>query len=234
MHAQSGALGQHAGVPARLLLLALAALVAAGCSGMDAVAMVDPGSSPVTADVGELRVLRHRDDPTAGDRWIDVLEADPSVFERTGSFREEASRTAEDHEPADVRQLYEAVAPGRTLVVRMDCRGCGRDGVPSTRPEDTALLVWELVAGEGSALGLGASALTPGDVRDVQVGDHVVVVQEDGAPELEPLAADAVLRLVATHPDPRIDVFAVVGVGRGAAVYGPGGERAYPVRASAG
>ena len=70
----------------RAALLVFAGLAAAGC-GMDAAAMIDPGPSPVTADVGDLRVLRHRDDPTAGDRWVDVLEADPAVFERTGSFR---------------------------------------------------------------------------------------------------------------------------------------------------
>jgi len=123
-----------------LLALLLGAALAAGCGG-DTAAMVGPGSPPATADVGDLRVLRHRDDPTAGDRWIDVLDAHPAVFERTGSFREEGSRTAADDEAADVHLLYEARSPGSTLVVRMDCRGCGDDGVPSTTVEDTRLLV---------------------------------------------------------------------------------------------
>lgn len=215
-------LRQHAGVPARLLALVLLGLVAAGCGGMDAAAMVDPGTSPVTAEVGDLRVLRHRDDPTAGDRWIDVLHADPSVFERTGSFREEGSRTAEDDEPADVRLLYEVVAPGRTLVVRMDCRGCGPDGVPDTAPADTRLLVWELVAGEGGELGLGASALQAGEVSDVEVGDHVVVVRP-ASDERELRSHDGeVVRLVAagTSDGLRVDVFAAVGPGRSSIGHG--------------
>jgi len=224
-------LGQHAGVR-RVFALVLLGVLAAGCGGLDAAAMVDPGTSPVTAEVGDLRVLRHRDDPTAGDRWIDVLHADPTVFERTGSFREEGSRTAEDGEPADVRLLHEARAPGRTLVVRMDCRGCGPDGVPDTAPEDTRLLVWELVAGEGGDLALGASALRAGEVADVEVGDHVVVVEPDDRFDRNVLPTDSVLRLVATHAAPRLDVYAVVGEGRGGAVYGPAGELTYPVRAT--
>jgi len=129
-------------VPARRLaaLFAGATLALAACAG-DTAALVDPGDRPVTADVGDLRVLRHRDDPTAGDRWTTVLEAHPEVFERTSTFREEGSRTAADDEAADVHLLYEARSPGSTLVVRMDCRGCGDDGVPSTTVEDTRLLV---------------------------------------------------------------------------------------------
>lgn len=229
---------QHAGVPsARRAAALLAGLLLAGaCGDLDEAVLVDPGTSPVTADLGELRVLRHRDDPPAGDRWIDVLEADPSVFERTGDFREEGDRTAAAHEPADVRLLYEAVAPGRTLVVRLDCRGCGPDGVPTTRPEDTELLVWELVSDRGGELALGPSALVAGEVADVVVGDHVVVVrQADDGFDLQPLPAGAVLRLVATRSSPRrIDVFAVVAPGSGGAVYGPAGELTYPVRATAG
>lgn len=232
MRTPASVLRQHAPVPGRLLLLALAGLAAAGCGGMDAVAMVGPGAPPVTADVGELRVLRHHDDPPAGDRWVDVLDADASVFERTGSFREEGSRTAAAHEPADVRLLYEARAPGRTLVVRMDCHGCGPDGVPTSRPEDTRVLVWELVAGGVGETSLGPSALSAGQVTDVAVGDHVVVVEPGGRATRGVLPADAVLRLVATHDDPRVDVYAVVAEGTGAAVYGPGGEGTYPVRAT--
>ncbi|HEX4903514.1 MAG TPA: hypothetical protein VFV42_11930 [Acidimicrobiales bacterium] len=214
----------------RLALLTLAGLVAAGC-GMDAAAMVDAGTSPVTAQVGDLRVLRHRDDPTAGDRWVDVLEADPAVFERTGTFREEGSRTAEPDEAADARLLYEAIAPGSTLVVRMDCRGCGPDGVPTTRPEDTRLLVWELRVDGGDEPTFGPRTLAAREVTDVEVGDHVVVVEPDERLERGVLPADSVLRLVATQDEPRLDVYAVVAEGRGAAVYGPAGELTYPVRA---
>lgn len=221
-------LRHHATVPGRSLLLALAVLTVAGCAGMDTAAMVGPGASPVTADVGELRVLRHRDDPPAGDRWVDVLDADTSVFARTGSFREEGSRTAAAHEAADVRLLYEARGPGRTLVVRMDCQGCGSDGVPTSRPGDTRVLVWELVAGGVRETQLGPSALSAGQVTDVTVGDHVVVVEPGGTREVLP--DDAVLRFVATHDDPRVDVYAVVAEGTGAAAYGAGAP-SYPVRA---
>lgn len=228
-------MGHHAAVPLsrRLLALLAGALLVAGCGG-DTAALVDPGESPVTADVGDLRVLRHRDDPTAGDEWIDVLEADPAVFERTGSFREEGSRTAEPDHAADVRLLYEARSPGSTLVVRMDCRGCGDDGIPSTPVEDTELLAWSLVAGHGSGPErLGAAALTPHAVTDVRVGDHVVVVRpRDDERTRQPLPADAVLRLVASTDEPRlIDVFAVVSEGAGGVAYGPAGELSYSVRA---
>lgn len=218
----------------RLATLVAVALAAGGCGG-DTAALVDPGESPVTADVGDLRVLRHHDDPTAGDEWIDVLDAHPDVFERTGSFREQGSRTAEPGDPADVRLLYEARSAGSTLVVRMDCRGCGDDGVPSTDVEDTGLLVWQLLAGSGrGAERLGGAALVPGEVVAVEVGDHVVVVREGGdGLERQPSGEDAVLRLVATASEPRrVDVFAVVGTGLGSVVYGRDGEVTYPVRAT--
>lgn len=227
MPSPRSALGQHAGVPVRVLALVLLGAAVAGCGGMDAAAMVGPGASSVTADVGDLRVLRHRDDPTDGDRWIDVLAADPAVFERTASFREEGSRTAEPHEPADVRLLYEAAGTGRTIVVRMDCRGCGADGVPSTRPEDTPLLVWELVAGDGGELAVGPGGLVAGETTAVDVGDHVVVVRGDDDPTQAP--DDEVLRLVGTTDVPRrdlrVDVYAAVGAGR-ADLAVPGGELA--------
>lgn len=210
-----------------------AALLVAACAG-DTAALVDPGGPPVTADVGDLRVLRHRDDPTAGDRWVTVLEADPEVFERTGSFREEGSRTAEDDEAADVRLLYEARGAGRTMVVRMDCRGCGDDGVPETPVEETELIVWELVAGpDQGRTRLGRSALVPGQAVDVEVGDHVVVVEPDRRFDRQALVEGSVLRLVATHDRPTIDVYAVVSAGTGAAVYGAAAELTYPVRATA-
>jgi len=217
-------------VPARRLaaLFAGATLALAACAG-DTAALVDPGDRPVTADVGDLRVLRHRDDPTAGDRWTTVLEAHPEVFERTSTFREEGSRTAEDGEPADQRLLYEARSAGRTVLVRMDCRGCGADGVPETAVADTRLLVWTLVAGRGGPTRLGPSALVADGGQAVEVGDHVVVVEPGSR---RPARLDGeVLRLVATHDDPRIDVYAVVAPGTGAAVYGDVG---YAVRAAGG
>jgi len=223
-------------VPAhrRLVLLCAGAALAVAACGGDTAAMVDPGGPPVTADAGDLRVLRHRDDPTAGDEWITVLEAHPEVFERTGAFREEGSRTAEDDEPADQRLLYEARGSGRTLLVRLDCRRCGADGVPSTPVEETELLVWTLVSGSGGGpTRLGPSALVPGEDAEVEVGDHVVVVEPDDRLDRQPLLGGEVLRLVATHDAPRIDVYAVVAPGRGAAVYGGGAEVTYPVVATA-
>jgi hypothetical protein len=219
----------------RLATLVAVALAVAGCGGGGGTAaLIDPGESPVTADVGDLRVLRHRDDPTAGDEWIDVLEAHPDVFERTGAFREEGSRTAEPDDPGDVRLLYEARSPGSTLVVRMDCRGCGDDGVPSTPVEGTELLAWELVAGSRSGPErYGDGAAVAGEVAEVRVGDHLVVVRE-GADTSE-LELDArpgqqpVLRLVASTDEPRqIDVFAGVGVGAVGIVDPASGDR-YPV-----
>ena len=209
----------------RLLAVLLAAGALAACTEMDEAELVDPGTR-VVADPGELRVLRHHDDPTAGDEWIDVLAPDPAVVVATDRFREADSRHAEEDQPADVRLLYEAVDEGRTVLVRLNCRSC-RDGVPATDPDDTEVLVWDFLVGTAGdeQLLLGPAAVTPGRPHVVAPGEHVVVVREPGADRrLAPFEGD-VLRLSARHePDDGaellIDVFTAVGPGEVTLAYG--------------
>lgn len=235
-------MGQHAPVlpPGRaaLALLVLASLFGA-CSDagfdFDEAAMVDPGTSQVTADPGQLRVLRYHDDPTAGDDWTTVLAPEPAVMTATGAFREAASRTADDDEPADVRLLYEAVAPGRTLLVQVNCRGCDdRVGVPETDVEDTGIHVWDLLVGEGGELLLSGAAATAGEEHETTLGEHVVVVREpDALRELGPLDEEVLVHVARHVPDAGanllVDVFAAVGEGGATITYGNGQGDEYPV-----
>jgi hypothetical protein len=221
-------------LPVLAAALVLGAL-AAGCTEMDEAALVDPGEQRVAADAGDLRVLRHHDDPPAGDEWLDVLEPDPAVVTRTGAFREDDSRHAEADEAADLRLLYEGAGEGRTILVRMNCRGC-RDGVPALPPEDVELLVWEFVIGDPGDREptLGSAAIAPGRAHQVGVGDHVVVVRAARGGSVEGLD-DEVLRLVASHEpggagDLAVDVFAAVGSGETSFRYGPGPLDGYAVR----
>jgi hypothetical protein len=218
-----------------LLALLVPALLAAGCGEMDEAELVEPGEPVVEAEPGQLRVLRHRDDPTAGDRWLDVLTPVPAVVVPTDRFREEGSRQADEDEAADLRLLYEAVARGRTLLVRLNCRACDR-GVPETDPDDTEVLVWDFVvdgAGDRDAA-LGGSAATPGRVHTSTVGEHVVVVRDADAVRVIDASDGGVLRLVARHvPEDGarvlVDVFTAVGAGETTLAYG---DDEYPVRIS--
>lgn len=221
-------MGQHADVRPRRLLVAvvLGSLPAAGCGPFDEAALVDPGAATVEAEPGQLRVLHHRDDPTAGDDWRDVLSADPGVVVATERFREADSRDADDDEPADVRLLYEAVAEGRTVLVQLNCRSCD-DGVPSTAPEDTEVLVWDFVVGgaDDAPPSLGRGAARVGRPHGAAVGDHVVIVRPPGSVgEARDVDGD-VLRLVARHEpsdgaDLVVDVFAAVAAGETRLAYG--------------
>lgn len=210
----------------RLLAVLLAASALAACTEMDEAALVDPGTTQIEADPGELRVLRHHDDPIAGDQWIDVLTPDPAVVVPTDRFREADSRHADEDQPADLRLLYEAVDDGRTVLVRLNCRSC-RDGVPATDPDDTEVLVWDFLVGtaDDEELLLGHAALTPDRLHVAEPGEHVVVVRGPGAEEeLAPLEGD-VLRLTARHvPDDGaellVDVFTAVGPGEVTLAYG--------------
>ena len=214
-------------------------VLAAGCGDMDEAALAGPDEHLVEADPGELRVLRHHDDPTAGDEWVDVLEPDPGVVARTGEFRQDDSRHADDDEAADRRLLYEGVAEGRTVLVRLDCRAC-RDGVPATDPDDTELLVWEFVVGDpgDAAPTLGDTAAVPGRAHQTDVGEHVVVVRSAGAEGRIDGLDPEVLRLVARHrPDgdgggPAVDVFTAIGPGETTFRYGTVPGEGYVVRVS--
>lgn len=218
---------QHAGVrPAPLLAAVLVAVSATACGAMDEAELVDPGAVQVTAEPGQLRVLRHHDDPGAGDDWRTVLPADADVVAETGRFREADSRHAGDDEAADVRLLYEGVAEGRTVLVQVNCRGC-EDGVPATDPDSTGILVWDFVVGGGRAVEptLGRAAAREGETQDMARGEHVVVVRgpdDDG----DVGAFDtAVLRRIARHVPAdgsalSVDVFAAVGPGATTLAYG--------------
>lgn len=219
--------------------LILAAALAGACSDagleMDAAVLVDAGTEQVVADPGQLRVLRYHDDPTAGDDWTTVLAAEPTVVAATGSFREAASRTPEDDEPADARLLYEAVAPGRTLLVQLNCRGCdGASGVPETDIGSTGLHVWDFVVGDGGELALSTAARA-GEEHDAQLGEHVVVVRRPGQPDtLAELDGDVLVHVARHRPDDGadllVDVFAAVGEGPATVTYGGGGSGdEYPV-----
>lgn len=206
-------------------LLAVGALGAA-CAEMDEAALVEPGSSQIAADPGELRVLRHHDDPTAGDDWIDVLVPDPAVVVPTDRFREADSRHADEDQPADVRLLYEAVDEGRTALVRLNCRSC-EGGVPTTDPEDTEVLVWDFAVGAAidAEPALGDAAATPARPHVAAVGEHVVIVRGPDDDEGDPPGDDDVVRLVARHrpedgADLLVDVYAAVGPGEATLVYG--------------
>lgn len=224
-------------LPVLAAALVLGAL-GAGCTEMNQAALVDPGEQRVAADAGDLRVLHHHDDPPAGDEWVDVLEPDPGVVTRTGQFREDGSRHAEDDQAADLRLLYEGAGEGRTVFVRMNCRGC-RHGVPASPPEDVELLVWEFVVGDAGDRQptLGTAAIGPGRARQVDVGDHVVVVRAAGhGGSVEGLDGE-VLRLVASHApagagDLAVDVFAAVGSGETTFRYGAAPLDDYVVRVS--
>lgn len=219
-----------------LPILLAVGLLAAGCSEMDEAVLVEPGTPVVDAQPGQLRVLRHRDDPAAGDRWIDVLAPDRSVVVATDRFREEDSRHADDDEAADVRLLYETVDAGRTVLVRLNCVRCD-DGIPATDAGSTEVLVWDFVVGDpgDDALVLGDDAAFPGRAHSVAPGDHVVVVRRPGGDRRIEGLDDEVLRLVARHePDDgaelAVDVFTAVGAGETMFRYGPGPFDDYVVR----
>lgn len=210
----------------RLLAVLLAAGALGACTEMDEAALVDPGTTQIEADPGELRVLRHHDDPIAGDQWLDVLTPDPAVVVATDRFREADSRHADEDQPADLRLLYEAVDEGRTVLVRLNCRSC-RDGVPATDPDDTEVLVWDFLVGtaDDEEPRLGPAAATPDRLHVAEPGEHVVVVRGQGAEDqLSPIEAD-VLRFTARHvPDDGaallVDVFTAVGPGEVTLAYG--------------
>lgn len=223
-------------VLAAALVLGTFGALAAGCTGMDEAALVDPDEPRVSADAGDLRVLRHHDDPPAGDEWLDVLEPDPGVVTRTGQFRQDGSRHADADEAADLRLLYEGAGEGRTVLVRMNCRRC-RDGVPASPPEDVEVLVWEFVVGDPDDREptLGSAAIAPGRVHQVGVGDHVVVVLAAAQGGRIEGLDDEVLRLVASHApagagDLAVDVFAAVGSGQTTFRYGAAPLDDYVVR----
>lgn len=221
------------------LALFLVASLAGACGDaavdFDQAAMVDPATAQVRADPGQLRVLRYHDDPTAGDDWTTVLAPEPAVMTATGAFREAGSRTADADEPADVRLLYEAVAPGRTLLVQVNCRGCDdRFGVPETDVEDTGIHVWDLLVGDGGQLLLSGAAATAGTEHETPLGEHVVVVREPGAPDdLGPLDGEVLVHVARHVPDAGpnllVDVFAAVGEGGATISYGDGPGDEYPV-----
>ncbi len=193
-------MGQHADVrrTAAALLLALAA---AGACTLDEAALVDPGGDAVTAATGQLRVLSHDDDPTAGDDWRIVLAPDPTVVDVAGTFRERDSRTIDDDEPGELRRRVEAVGAGSTLLVEVNCVGC-RDGVPTSAP-DADVLVWRFVVDGSDAV--------PSTIDDfpmtVDVGDPVVIVRDAAEGAGTPQHHGVLARVGSHTPDDGADLY---------------------------
>ncbi len=221
--------------------VALLVLTTAACS-FDAAELVEPDATQIDADVGQLRVLRYREDPSAGDRWVDVVTPDPTVVEAGDSFREVDSRTAEDNGPADRRRLFTGVARGRTLLIELNCIGCD-DGRPATSVSDTGLHVWDLAVDQpGTEFTDGTLLPEPGSVTSLDIGQYLVVVRGgdsvgDGDGDVDPeIVGDepTVLRPVARHrpadgADLFVDVFVAVTEGEAAV---SAGEQSWTVQVS--
>lgn len=188
----------------RWLAVVVAVASSAAC-GLDQAQLYRAAAPQVTAEVGQLRVLSHDDDPATED-WIDVVTPDPAVFDEGDAFREADSRTAAEDQPAEVRRLFTGVAAGRTLLVRLDRSG---DDV----------IVWDLVVGDpDQPFSDGTQVAVPGRPTDVAVGDHVVVVRPGADGPADPVpdgGAEPVVELVGRHtPDDGADLFVDVFVAR--------------------
>lgn len=205
-----------------IAVVAFGALVSTGCA-LDEAALIQPGDGPIEAEPGQLRVLSHRDDPTIGDQWIDVLEPDPAVVSEGTAFREDRSRAPGPDEPADVRRLFHAVDEGHTVLVQVNCRDC-EAGVPSTALDHTEIHVWEFVVGEAqdepvSAARNGARTDT---TTTVAVGDHVVVTRA-GRPASSVEVPGGLVQIARHRPERgdgvHVDVFAAVAPTEGSIRY---------------
>lgn len=216
----------------------IAAVLAAGACTFDEAELVHPGSGPISAEVGQLRVLSYAVDP-ADDGWIDVLSPDPAVVEEAGEYREDdGARLADADEPGDRRRLFTAVGSGRTLLVEINCPACD-GGVPATRPQDTEVHVWEFVAGPaGDRFTPSTGLATPDEPTIREVGQYVVIVREAGEP-VSALTEDSSeddafpLRLVATTQagDRSVAVYLASRPGTGALI-DPADDLRYEVRVS--
>lgn len=202
----------------RLVLLATCGLVLAACA-LDRAELEEPGATRIDAEVGDLRVLSHHDDPV-DDRWVDVVTPDPAILEEGAEFREADSRTADEGQPAEKRRLFTAQAPGRTLLVTVDCDPCGTDG----HEPDAELLVWDFAVGDADdTFSAGTEYARPDVETVVEVDGFVVVVRpgSDGpARGIDVSFPDGGgLRQVAAHtPDDGADLFVDVYLATGAGV----------------
>lgn len=192
--------------PAVVLLTLVGA--ATGCS-FDEAELIGPDTVQVTAEPDQLRVLTYSDDP--GDRWVDAVPVDPAVFSEGDEFREQDSRTAEPDEPAERRRLFTAVAPGRTLLVELNCPSC-HDRAPQAPTDVIGIHVWDLVVGDPDQPFSSDTAIAhPGTPQDLTAGEYLVVVRPAAEGPAEPtLLGDepTPIRLVASHaPDDGAELF---------------------------
>ncbi len=208
---------QDAPVLRRLLLVAVLCL---GACGLDEAELFRAGAPQVSAEVGQLRVLSYDDDPS--DDWVDVVGADPTVFEEGDSFREANSRTADNDQPAEERRLFTGLAPGRTLLVQLN-------------EADDEVLVWDLVVGEpDQPFSDGTIIARVGRSTSVEVGDHLAVVRNASAgPEdaVFTTGEDPIVQLVSRHrpddgADLYVDVFMTLAAGNVDLVYG---DETFPI-----
>lgn len=206
-----------------VLLLGLAS-AAAGCS-LDEAELLTPETAQVTAEPDQLRVLTYPDEPD--DRWLDAVPADPAVFTEGDEFREAGSRTADDDEAAARRRLFTAVAPGRTLLVELNCPSCD-DGPPRAAADVVGIHVWDLVVGEpDQPFSPGTAIARAGTAQELTVGGFLVTVRPaTEGPARPTLVGDEPrpLRLIASHtPDDGaelfVDVFVAVAPGAASVVY---------------
>lgn len=201
----------------RARLAALGLVVLASCA-LDEAELYRSGAAQVSADVGDLRVLAHHDDP-AEDRWVDAVAPDPLVVEEGEPFREDDSRTAAPDEAAELRRLFTGVSPGRTLLVTVDCGACADGDGHGT---DAEVHVWDLVVGEHDrSFSEGTSFARPGEAFAVEVGGLVTLVRPAGAgaaSATELVDGDGQVRHLAAHEpgdgaDLYVDVYLATAAG---------------------
>lgn len=224
----------------RLLTLGVTVLAlvgaAAGCS-LDEAELLGPETVRVAAEPGQLRVLSYPDGPD--DHWIDAVPPDPEVFVEGDEFREQDSRTADDDDPAERRRLLTAVAPGRTLLVELNCPRCDRDH-PTAPEQVTGVHVWDLVVGDPEqTFSAGTPIARPGTSQELAVGEYLVTVRPgaDGPARRELVGRDrrAPLVLVASHTpddgaDLYVDVHVALATGDATLTYtAPGTPTSYPI-----
>jgi predicted secreted protein len=107
------------------LVIALA-LAVTGCSGADSTVQHDAGTATVA--VGEtLRIDFGEVNPSVGDNWFLVGEADPAVMTEIGSEHDTVSSCDGVGCPSELTWDFEAAGQGTTTLVFQYCFRTGPD-----------------------------------------------------------------------------------------------------------